>query len=131
MSSKEILAYNKLLSKDEKAICDLLEELITDGLPKAEGKVWHGHPVWFIGTNPVVGYTSQKKGIQLLFWSGQSFEEEKLVGIGKFKAAGVAFAELNEIKKSEIKRWLTKCKKIQWDYASLPKNKKLVKLTDF
>ena len=131
MSAKEIASYNKSLDKKSREICELLEELIEAGLSKAEGKVWHGHPVWFIEGNPVVGYTKQKAGVQLLFWSGQDFDEEELIGIGKFKAAGFAFAELSEIKKTVIKRWLTKAKKIQWDYANLPKNKKLVKLKNF
>jgi hypothetical protein len=131
MSAKEIASYNQSLDKTSRGICEVLEELIETGLSKAEGKVWHGHPVWFIEGNPVVGYTKQKAGIQLLFWSGQDFDEEALIGIGKFKAAGIAFATENEIKKTVIKRWLTKAKKIQWDYANLPKNKKLVKLTNF
>jgi hypothetical protein len=131
MSSKEITSYNKKLDKTSKEICDYLEEIISEVLPKAEGKVWHGHPVWFIKDNPVVGYSKQKKGIQLLFWSGQSFDEDDLVKIGKFKAAGHAFESVSEIKKTAVKRWLQKSKKFQWDYANLIKNRKLVKLTNF
>ena len=41
--------------------------------PHAENKIWHAHPVWFLDGNPVVGYSKQKVGVVLLFWSGQSF----------------------------------------------------------
>jgi hypothetical protein len=56
-------------------------------LPEAENKVWHAHPVWFLDTNPVVGYSKLKTCVRLLFWSGQSFEEEGLAKEGNFKAA--------------------------------------------
>lgn len=130
-TSAEIKSYNKNLSKENKAIALLLLELIEKSLSKAEGKVWHGHPVWFIDGNPIVGYSEKKGGVELLFWSGQSFESELLTPIGKFKAAGITFIDINEVKKSAINKVLAESKKIQWDYANLPKKKKLVKLTEF
>lgn len=128
---KEIAAYNKALDKNSREICEALLEIIDTTLTKAEGKVWHGAPVWFINGNPVVGYSKKKAGVELLFWSGQDFDEEELIATGKYKAAGAIFESADEIKKTVTKRWLTKSKKIQWDYANLPKNRKLVKLTEF
>jgi hypothetical protein len=26
-------------------------------LPDASNKIWHGHPVWFLEENPIVGYS--------------------------------------------------------------------------
>ena len=69
--TETIAAYNQLLSAADKAICDLLCDEINKNLPKAESKIWHGHPVWFLDGNPVVGYSKLKDGIRLLFWSGQ------------------------------------------------------------
>lgn len=129
--SKEITSYNKSLDKSSREICEALLEIIDTTLTTAEGKVWHGAPVWFIDGNPVAGYSKKKAGVELLFWSGQDFDEEQLVPTGKYKAAGAIFESADEIKKTVIKRWLTKSKKIQWDYANLPKNRKLVKLTSF
>jgi hypothetical protein len=129
--AKAITAYNKALDKTSREICDSLLELIGTTLSKAEGKVWHGAPVWFINGNPVAGYSKKKAGVELLFWSGQDFDEELLFATGKYKAAGAIIESADEIKKTVIKRWLTKSKKIQWDYANLPKNRKLVKLTEF
>ncbi|MFM7857164.1 MAG: hypothetical protein ACKO96_35905, partial [Flammeovirgaceae bacterium] len=45
---------------------------------KAENKIWHSHPVWFLDGNPIVGYSKQKKGIRLMFWSGADFDEQHL-----------------------------------------------------
>jgi uncharacterized protein YdhG (YjbR/CyaY superfamily) len=53
--SQDILHYNSLQNATDKLNCDLLLKEICKGLPKAENKVWHGHPVWFIDGNPIVG----------------------------------------------------------------------------
>ena len=57
------------------------------GLPDAEQKIWHAHPVWFLNGNPIVGYSKLKECVRLLFWSGQSFDEPGLQKEGSFKAA--------------------------------------------
>ena len=61
--------------------------------------------------------------MRLLFWSGQSFEEEGLVPEGKFKAAEARYTDVKQIKKTELKRWLKKSKTIQWDYKNIVKRK--------
>jgi hypothetical protein len=127
----DILEYSKKLSPADQEICELLRATIEKELPKATGKVWHGHPVWFIDGNPIVGYHRQKASLRILFWSGQSFDEPALEAIGKFKAAGMAAEALETFDLKVFKRSLKKSKTIQWDYANLPKKRKLVKLTDF
>jgi hypothetical protein len=107
--------------------------LIRDGLPKTvEEKIWHGSPVWFLEGNPIVGYSKLKAGIQLMFWSGWSFEDPKLQPIGnvkKFKAAGVIYTAPDQILERDIRRWLRLAKQIQWDYKNIVQRKgKLVRL---
>jgi hypothetical protein len=71
----------------------------------------------------------RKDSVQLLFWSGQSFDEPGLKPEGSFKAAEARFTSKNEIKSTVLKRWLRKAKTIQWDYKNIIKRKgKLVKL---
>lgn len=130
-AEKDIREYHQSLDGADAETCDALYALVSKAIPKAEGKVWHGHPVWFIAGNPVVGYGTKKGGVELLFWSGQSFELAGLTAIGKFKAAGIKFASTAEIKAKVIKSWLKECVEIQWDYANLPKKRKLEKLTKF
>jgi hypothetical protein len=79
--------YNAGQTPDVRKICDRLAREIDRALPEAENKVWHAHPVWFLEGNPVVGYSKLKDCVRLLFWSGQSFEEEGLKCEGSFKAA--------------------------------------------
>jgi uncharacterized protein YdhG (YjbR/CyaY superfamily) len=58
--NKDILSYHRKQTTADKDICDLLLQAISKSLPKSENKVWHGHPVWFLDGNPIVGYSRQK-----------------------------------------------------------------------
>ena len=128
--NKNIAAYNRAQTKTWKGICKKLAEEIDAGLPKAENKIWHGSPVWFIEGNPVVGYSVLKDCVRLLFWSGQSFEEPRLKNEGSFKAAEIRYTDPEQINSRDLKRWLKKAKTIQWDYKNIVKRKgKLVRLT--
>jgi hypothetical protein len=121
--NSDIQSYNEALSQEEKDICNSLAKIIIENLDGANYKIWHAHPVWFIEGNPIVGYSKLKGGIRLLFWSGQSFDEEALKAEGSFKAAEIRFSTVEQINSSDIKRYLDKSKKIQWDYKNLIKRK--------
>lgn len=124
MTSETIKTYHAALNSGDKKICSLLADIIKNELPEAEGKIWHAHPVWFINNNPIVGYSKQKAGIRLMFWSGSSFEEDALNIKGKkFKDASVIYLSPEEVNAGDLKRWLQKSKDIQWDYKNLIKNK--------
>lgn len=119
----DILDYNQRQEPSDKAICDLLAETIERHLPEAESKVWHAHPVWFLDDNPIVGYKKLKHCVRLLFWSGQSFEEEGLQKEGSFKAAEVRYTAVEQVNVKDLERWLGKARDIQWDYRNIVKRK--------
>jgi len=121
--NKDVQAYNNSESANDKAICNLLANEIDSHLPEAANKIWHAHPVWFLDGNPIVGYSKLKDCIRLLFWSGQSFDEAGLQPEGSFKAAEVRYTSVEQINKEDLKRWLEKSKKIQWDYKNIVKRK--------
>lgn len=124
MIDPEINQYNEGQQSSDKEICCFLAELIGDELQEAESRIWHSHPVWFLDENPIVGYSKQKNGVRLMFWSGKSFDEEQLnVEGNKFQDASVFYNNLNEINKDDVIRWLRKSKEIQWDYKNLVKRK--------
>ena len=119
-----IREYNEAQDIGDKVICDTLAVEIDRGLPEAESKIWHRHPVWFLEGNPIVGYSKLKAGIRLMFWSGASFDEPGLTpGTGKFKDASVLYNSADEIDLKDLKRWLRKAREIQWDYKKLVKRK--------
>jgi hypothetical protein len=120
----DIHKYNERQSANDKEICEFLANRIDICLPKSESKIWHAHPVWFIDGNPIVGYSKQKKGIRLMFWSGADFDEAGLNVLGeKFKDASVFYNNISEINSHDLDRWLVKAQEIQWDYKNIVKRK--------
>lgn len=121
---KEIENYNHKQIPADKEICESLAKIINSELTEAESKIWHAHPVWFLDGNPIVGYSKQKKGIRLMFWSGAGFDEENLNVRGeKFKDASIFYNAAAEIKTKDVKRWLKLSRTIQWDYKNIVKRK--------
>lgn len=147
---EDIEAYNASQPAPARALCRLLAERIAAGLRGAEGKVWHGGPVWFLDGNPIVGYWVRKRHVQLLFWSGQSFDEPGLSPEGTFnmyfgvpssrapdslrpsaalgetvlfKAAELRLTAVDQLSLTDLGRWLGKAKRIQWDYKHLVKRR--------
>lgn len=121
---EEIKTYNDNQIVTDKEICDQLAKIIDSVLTEAENKIWHAHPVWFLDGNPIVGYSKQKAGLRLMFWSGADFDEENLNVRGeKFRDASIFYNNISEIKNTDLKRWLKKSREIQWDYKNIVKRK--------
>ena len=118
--NNEIEKYNELQSEVDQNICNRIMDEINSSLTEANSKIWHGNPVWFIDGNPIVGYSKLKSCIQLLFWSGVSFEEG-LKPVGKHKAAEVRYTDEGQINIDDLTRWLNKSEEIQWDYKNIVK----------
>jgi hypothetical protein len=121
--NEDIKAYNNAQPVDDRKICNVLAREICSHLGEAEMKIWHAIPVWFIDGNPIVGYGKLKNCVRLLFWSGQSFEDDGLQKEGSFKAAEVRYTSVSQVNTNDLMRWLEKSKTIQWDYKNLIKRK--------
>ncbi len=119
----DIAAYIAAQPEPARTICQQLAEHIDAGLAEAESKVWHAHPVWFLDGNPVAGFATRKHNVQLLFWSGQSFDEPGLHVEGTFKAAQARFTSVDEIDPEALARWVQKSREIQWDYKNIRRSK--------
>ncbi len=116
--------YNQQLDPEDQAICELLAQEIDEHLVGAENRIWHAHPVWFLGGNPIVGYSKQKPGIRLMFWSGADFEAPGLDVRGKkFKDASVFYNDVTDIDTNDLRCCLGKARDIQWDYKNLVRRK--------
>ena len=121
---QDTLVYNNKQLANDKAIGNLLANEISTQLSKAENKIWHAHPVWFIEGNPIVGYSKLKAGIRLMFWSGASFDEPNLKpGTGKFTDASITYTSVDQVNTKDLSRWLKKAEKIQWDYKNIVNRK--------
>ena len=124
MKPTTIRAFHTALSPDDTAICEVLRSQIDADLPDADSRIWHGHPVWFLAGNPIVGYSKLKGCIRLMFWSGADFGETALKpGTGRFKDASIRYTDPDEIDVADLKRWLAKGRTIQWDYRAIRRRK--------
>ena len=119
----DTLAYNDALDATNKAICAVLAAEIDRALADAENRIWHRNPVWFLDGNPVAGYDKLKHCVRLLFWSGQSFDEDGLKNEGSFKAAEARYIDVAQVDVEALQRWLGKARDIQWDYKNIVKRK--------
>ncbi|MGL4311936.1 MAG: DUF1801 domain-containing protein [Paracoccaceae bacterium] len=114
---------------EDRVVCEILRDMINAGLPEAESKIWHAHPVWFLDGNPVTGFSRLKAGIRLMFWSGAGFDEVELrPGTGKFMDASIIYTSVGQINAGDIGRWPQKAKQIQWDYKNIIRNRRLERL---
>ncbi|MEZ4365839.1 MAG: DUF1801 domain-containing protein [Kofleriaceae bacterium] len=119
----DIRAYNQALEPTDRTLCNLLAREVAAGLPEAEAKLWHRHPVWFLDGNPVVGYARRKASVRLMFWSGQSFDEPALLPEGSFRAAEAVYTTRKDVELEALRRWLGKARAIQWDYKNIVKRR--------
>lgn len=118
-----IQAFNDAQDGEDRQICETLRRVIDRNLSKAESKIWHAHPVWFLDSNPIVGYSILKNCVRLLFWSGQSFETPGLAPEGSFKAAEMRYTTTAQIDENTLKQWIDEAKTVQWDYKNLMKKR--------
>ena len=123
MRFETIDAFNAAQSSEDREICEALRREIDRGLPEAESKIWHAHPVWFLDGNPIVGYSKLKNCVRLLFWSGQSFKEKGLKKEGSFKAAEARYTAVDQVDTELLGRWLAESRDVQWDYKNIVKRK--------
>lgn len=125
-----IVEFNNGQEPRAQQVCSVLAAEIDRGLPGAESKIWHRHPVWFLDGNPIVGYSCQKAGVRLMFWSGADFDEPGLNVVGKrFMDASIFYGEASAVETIPLRRWLKKAKATQWDYKNIVRRRgRLVKL---
>jgi hypothetical protein len=104
------------------ATCQSLRKEICTVLPKAEPRLYHGSPAWFIGDNAVVGFSARPNGaVTLLFWNGKALGEPALAPVGKFQAAQARYAAVSDIAMDDLRRWLRKAGEDIWDLAAMRK----------
>ncbi|MBI1315511.1 DUF1801 domain-containing protein [bacterium] len=120
----EIHAYIEGLSPEWQPKALELSRILFGHLLNSTAKIWHRHPVWFDGKNPLTGFSLQKAGLRWMFWSGKSFDEPDLIpGNGRFKDASVFLQPDSILDPVQTARWLDKAWNLQWNYAEIVRNK--------
>jgi hypothetical protein len=111
----EIANYHKSFSPQQVKVMKMLREELDTVLGQQHAKLWHGAPVWFVGQNPVAGYSVNSRGVCLLFWNGRAFKEDSLHPVGKFFAAELRFTDASEIRVTKLRGLIKQAKANVWD----------------
>ena len=111
----EIAQYNKKFSAQQVKIMKSLREELDKALGQDNSKLWHGSPVWFVGENPVAGYSVNSRGVCLLFWNGKAFKDPSLQPVGKFFAAELRYTDASEVKVTKLRGLIKQAKAKVWD----------------
>ncbi len=76
--------YLDALPEDLAVIGRALQAQFDEALPRADGQMWHGHPVWLAAKTPVAGFKAYPAYVTLLLWRGQDITDPS----GRLEAAG-------------------------------------------
>ena len=115
MKPDPIAAHEDSFGPENAEIGALLRKAIEEVLPKAVVRIWHSMPVWFIGENPIVGYSAKHTRVTLRFWNGQAFGDPSLIAVGKFRAAQIRYRRVADIDMKALRRWLRRARSDIWD----------------
>jgi hypothetical protein len=113
----EISQYHKNYPAQQAKVMKTLREELAKALGHEQSRIWHGAPVWFVGENPVAGYSVNARGVCLLFWNGQAFKDPSLHPVGKFFAAELRFSDVSEIQITKLRGLISQAKTKVWDSA--------------
>ena len=76
--------YISSLSDDLQPVGQKLADVITGGLPRTQGVIWHGHPVWMSGKTPVAAFKAHTSHVTFMIWKGQEITDRS----GRLQASG-------------------------------------------
>ncbi|GIG22119.1 hypothetical protein Cch01nite_28430 [Cellulomonas chitinilytica] len=101
--------YVAALPADQAAVATALRSRIDAGLPDAEGRMWHGHPVWLRGDDPVAGFKAFPRWVTLLLWHGSEVTEatDALTASADGTRWSLKITAPDEVDESALDGWLT------------------------
>jgi len=96
------------------AIATALRSQLDTGLPDAVGQVWHGHPVWMMGTTPIAGFKAYPNYVTFMLWRGQSINDdtETLAPSGSGDMATLKIADINGFDAEALDDWLRQAREL-------------------
>lgn len=106
-------AYLDTLPEPLREIGRTLRPVIDAGLPEAEGVVWHGHPVWKIGTTPVALLKAYTSYVTFGLFRGQLLADPSgRLEPGTREMASVKLRTVEEIDQSLFTGWLRQAQEL-------------------
>ena len=108
MASTPVSTYVAGLAEPLSQVGERLVEILDEGLPGCEGRMWHGHPVWMDGTTPVAGFKAYSSYVTLMLWQGQRIDDPtgQLAPAGSAQMASTKIATVDDVEPDTVLGWL-------------------------
>lgn len=105
------------VSAQPQPLCDVghtLLELIAAGLPGADATLWHGHPTWKLGREPVCLLKAYTRHLTLGFWRGAAFDDPggRLRPSGVQPMASVKLRAVEDVDPERLADWLRQAREL-------------------
>lgn len=97
------------------AVAITLRDHIDRSLPATEGRIWHGHPVWMVGSKPVAGFKAYPNHVTFMLWRGQEVPDETgaLQPTGAGGMAVVKVSHAAEVHGPALRHWLERAAELE------------------
>lgn len=94
------------------SVARTLRDHLDANLAGTEGHIWHGHPVWMAGKNPVAGFKAYPKHVTLMLWRGQDITED-LAPAGSDRMATLKITNPAELHGPTLRQWLNQASRLE------------------
>jgi hypothetical protein len=94
------------------SVARTIRDHLDANLEGAQGQIWHGHPVWLSGKNPVAGFKAYPKYVTLMLWRGQDISDA-LTPAGSDRMATLKISNPAELHGPTLRGWLNKASTLE------------------
>lgn len=103
-----VAEYVESMSPDLRTVGTKLTAVLDNGLSKATGTIWHGHPVWMTGKTPLAGFKAHATHVTFMLWSGQLITDRsgRLQASGRSGMASLKLEAGDKIDENVFVNWL-------------------------
>lgn len=107
--------YIASLSDTLEPIGRQLAGILDNGLPGADGVIWHGHPVWMSGKSPIAAFKAHSTHVTFMIWAGQLLTDRsgRLEAAGSATMANLKIRSADDIDEPLFTNWLHQAQKLE------------------
>lgn len=100
--------YISSLSEELQPVGQQLADVISSGLPRTTGVIWHGHPVWMSGKTPVAAFKAHTSHVTFMIWRGQEITDRsgRLQPSGSATMANLKASSTDDVDADLFANWL-------------------------
>ena len=95
------------LDAPHRGTAEALRVLLDEALPDATGQLWHGHPVWLCGKNPVAGFKPFPRYVTFMIWNAAPVSDSSGVLVPGARMATVRYESAADIDAALVTDWLS------------------------